>query len=102
MLASASEEFTQTATNNASSARIDRWLVSDSLLPNVDADRISSDHYGTAVLVSPANVPPRGPGLWSMPPAIISHPEFKTLMTAQIQTFLEANPVTTTFSRAAR
>ena len=37
-----------------------------------------------------------------MPPAIISHPEFKALMTAQIQTFLQANPVTTTVSRAAR
>ncbi len=46
--------------------------------------------------------PPRGLGLWSMPPAIISHPAFKTLMTAQIQTFLHANPVTTTLSRAAR
>ena len=46
--------------------------------------------------------PPRGPGLWSMPPAIVSHPAFNTLMTAQIQTFLHANPVTTTLSRAAR
>ena len=55
-----------------------------------------------AVTVSPSNAPPRGPGLWSMPPAIISHPAFKTLMTAQIRTFLHANPVTTTLSRAAR
>ncbi len=95
-------EFTHTATNNASSARIDRWLVSDSLLPNVSAASVTylmlSDHYGVAVSVSP----PRGPGLWSMPPAIISHPDFKALMTAQIQTFLQANPVTTTLSRAAR
>ena len=93
-------ESTHTATNNASSARIDRWLVSDSLLPNVSAasvtDLILSDHYGVAITVSPSNAPPRGPGLWSMPPAIISHPAFKTLMTAQIQTFLDANPVTTT------
>ncbi len=90
------KEFTHTATNNASSARIDRWLVSESLLPNVSAasvtDLILSDHYGVAVSVSPANAPPRGPGLWSMPPAIISHPELKTLMTTQIQTFLQANP----------
>ncbi len=81
-------------------------VVSDSLLPNVSAasvtDLILSDHYGVAVTVSPANAPPRGPGLWSMPPAIISHPAFKTLMTAQIQTSLQANPVTTTLSRAAR
>ena len=99
-------EFTHTATNNASSARIDRWLVSDSLLPNVSAasvtDLILSDHYGVAITVSPSNAPPRGPGLSSMPPAIISHPAFKTHMTAQIQTFLHANPVTTTLSRAAR
>jgi len=99
-------EFLHTATNNASSARIDRWLVSDSLVPDVSAasvtDLILSDHYGVANAVSPANAPPRGPGLWSRPPAIISRPEFKTLMTAQIQTFLQANPVTTTLSRAAR
>ncbi len=61
-----------------------------------------SDHYGVAVTVSPANAPPRGPGLWSTLPANISHPAFKTLMTAQMQTFLQANPVTTTLSRAAR
>ncbi len=99
-------EFTHTATNNASTARIDRWLVSDSLLPDVSAasvtDLILSNHYGVAVSVSPANAPPGGPGLWSTPPAIISHPEFKALMTAQIQTFLQANPVTKTLSHAAR
>ncbi len=98
-------EFTHTATNNASSARIDRWFISDSLLPDFSAasvtDIILSDHYEVAVSVSPANAPPRGPGLWSMPPAISSHLEFKALMTAQIQTFLQANPVTTTLSRAA-
>ncbi|KAA6424146.1 MAG: hypothetical protein FRX49_06105 [Trebouxia sp. A1-2] len=86
------KEFTHTATNNASSARIDRWLVSDGLLPSVSAasvtDLILSDHYGVAVTVSPADAPPRGPRLWSMPSAIISHPAFKTLMTAQIQSFL--------------
>ncbi|KAA6412934.1 MAG: hypothetical protein FRX49_13766 [Trebouxia sp. A1-2] len=100
------KEFTYTATNNASSARIDRWLVSDGLLPSVSAasvsDLILSDHYGVAITVSPADAPPRGPGLWSMPSAIISHPAFKTLMTAQIQTFLQANAVTTALSRAAR
>ena len=81
-------------------------FVSDSLLPNVSAASVTnlilSDHYGVAVTVSPANAPPCGPGLWSMPPAIISHPAFKTLMTAQIQSFLQANPMTTTLSRAAR
>ncbi len=70
-------EFTHTATNNVTSARIDRWLISDSLLPDVSSasvtDIILSDHYGVAVSLSPANAPPRGPGLWSMPPAIISH-----------------------------
>jgi len=55
-------------------------------------DLILTDHYGVAVSVSPANAPPRGPGLWSMPPAIISHPDFRALMISQIQTFLQANP----------
>ncbi len=45
------------------SARIDRWLVSDSFLPNVSAASVTelflSDHYGVAVSVSPANAPPR-------------------------------------------
>ncbi len=99
-------EFTYTATNSASSARIDRWLVSDSLLPDVSAasvtDLILSDHYGVAVSISPANAPPRGPGLWSMPPAIISHPTFKALMTAQIQAFLHNHPLSTTLSKAER
>ncbi len=68
--------------------------------------------------LSSANAPPRGPGFWSMPPAIISHSEFKPLMTAHesLSTttkkknqphdssdpdLLQANPVTT-LSRAAR
>ncbi len=83
-------EFTHTATNNASSARIDRWLVSDSLLPNVSAapvtDLILSDHYGVAVAVSLANAPPRGPGLWSMPPAIIPHSFFSPWVTGELST----------------
>ena len=45
-------EFTHTATSGSSSARIDRWLVTDSLLPNVSATLVSdirpSDHYGVS------------------------------------------------------
>ncbi|KAA6416665.1 MAG: hypothetical protein FRX49_13364 [Trebouxia sp. A1-2] len=74
------KEFTHTATNNASSARIDRWLVSDGLLPSVSAasvtDLILSDHYGVAITVSPADAPPRRRAM--------------------------ANAVTTALSRAAR
>ena len=85
-------EFTYTATNSSSSARIDRWLISDSLLHSISAASVTglvlSDHYGVAVSVSPANAPPRGPGLWSMPPAIISHPAFQAFMTAQITALL--------------
>ena len=83
-------EFTYTATNSSSSARIDRWLVSDSLFSDVSAASVTvmlSDHYEVALSVSPANAPARGPEFWSMPPAIISHPIFKTFMTAQIQDF---------------
>ena len=48
VLASASEGVHPYSYHNASSARIDRWLVSDSLLSNVSAasvtDLILSDH----------------------------------------------------------
>ena len=63
-------EITHTTTNNASSATIDRWLVSDSLLPSVSAASLTdllSDHFGVAVTVSPANAPPRGFGQCLLP-----------------------------------
>ena len=99
-------EFTHTATTGSSSARIDRWLVSDSLLSTISAASISdtrpADHYGVTLAISPAAEPPRGPGVWAMPPSIISHPAFKTLMTAEIKAFLQACPVSPAVSRAAR
>ena len=55
-------DFTHTATNNASSARIDRWLVSDSLLPKIShrphlvRALWSSSHSVTCQCTSP--------GLW--------------------------------------
>ena len=82
-------EFTHTATSGSSSARIDRWLVSDSLVSVVSATTVSdfqpADHYGVTLSLSPAAAPPRGPGMWSMPPFFISHPAFKALMTAQVR-----------------
>ena len=99
-------EFTHTATSGSSSARIDRWLVSDSLLSAVSAATVSDtrpgDHYGVTLSLSPAAAPPRGPGVWAMPPFIISHPAFRALMTAEIQAFFQANPVSPTLSRADR
>ena len=87
-------EFTHTATSGSSSARIDRWLVSNSLVP--------ADHYGVTLSLSPAAAPPRGPGVWSMPPFIISHPAFKALMTAHVQAFMQAHPVSSALSRAVK
>ena len=99
-------EFTHTATSGSSSARIDRWLVSDSLLSAVSAATVSDtkpgDHYGVTLSLSPAAAPPRGPGVWAMPAFIISHPAFKTLMTAHIQAFFQAYPVSPTLNRADR
>ena len=99
-------EFTHTATSGSSSARIDRWLVTESLLPDVSAATISdlrpSDHYGVSMSISPAAAPPRGPGVWAMPPSIITHPAFKTLMTAQIQAFMLACPLSAAVNRATR
>ncbi|KAL3158385.1 hypothetical protein ABBQ38_010623 [Trebouxia sp. C0009 RCD-2024] len=61
-----------------------------------------SDHYGVSLSVSPAAAPPRGPGVWAMPPSIITHAAFKTIMAAQIQAFMLAYPVSQTASRAVR
>ena len=61
-----------------------------------------ADHYGVTLSLSPAAAPPRGPGVWSMPPFIISHPAFKALMTAQVQAFMQAHPVSSALSRAVR
>ena len=82
------------------------WLVSDSLVSAVSAATVSdcqpADHYGVTMSLSPAAAPPRGPGVWSMPPFIISHPAFKALMTAQVQAFMQAHPVSSALSRAVK
>ena len=99
-------EFTHTATSGTSSARIDRWLVTDSLLPTINTAAVSdlrpSDHYGVSLSVSPAAAVPRGPGVWAMSANIITHPAFKTIMTTQIQAFMLACPVSAALGRAAR
>ena len=100
------KEITQTATTGASSARIDRWLVSGSLMSAVTSASVTdtkpADHYGVALTITPDNAPPRGPDVWSLPPFIVSHPAFKALVTAQVQAFMQANPLRPAFSRAAR
>ena len=106
LLHPAVREFTHTATTGSSSARIDRWLVSGSLMSTVSSASVTdtkpADHYGVALSLTPSNVPPRGPGVWSMPPFVVSHPAFKALVTAQVQAFMQANPLGTALSRAAR
>ena len=100
------KEFSHTATTGASSARLDRWLVSDSLLTAVSAATVADtkpgDHYGVSLTISPATAPPRGPGIWSLPPFILSHPAFQTLMKAEIQAFMAAHPLSSALSRAER
>ncbi|KAL3135915.1 hypothetical protein ABBQ32_007467 [Trebouxia sp. C0010 RCD-2024] len=79
---------------------------SHSLLPVVSAAAVSdikpSDHYGVSLAISPAVAPPRGPGVWAMPPSIITHAAFKTIMAAQVQAFMLACPVSPTAGRAVR
>ena len=62
-------EFTHTATSGSSSARIDRWLVTDSLLPDISAATVSdlrpSDHYRVSLERSvnlPSYCTPTWPG----------------------------------------
>ena len=106
LLHPAAKEFTHTATTGSSSARIDRWLVSSSLMSTVTSASVTdtqpADHCGVALSLTPDNAPPRGPGVWSMPPFVVSHPAFKALITAQIQAFMQANPLGAALSRAAR
>ena len=59
-------------------------------------------NYEISLSISPAAAPPRGPGIWAMPPSIITHPAFKILMTAQIQAFMLACPLSAAVSRAVR
>ena len=47
-----------------------------------------ADFYWVTLSLSPAATPPRGPGKWLMPPFIVSHPAFKTLMTAEVQALM--------------
>ena len=93
-------------THTATSARIDRWPVSDSLVSAVNAATVldfqPDDHFGVTLSLSRAATPPRGPGVWSMPPFIVSHPAFKTLMTAEVQAFMQAHPISSAHSRAVR
>ena len=99
-------EFTFTATSGFSSARLDRWLVNDSLLTSVSAATVTDsrpgDHYGVSLSISPVAAAPRGPGVWSMPPFILSHPALQTLMAAEVQAFIAAHPLSTELSRADR
>ena len=93
-------KFTCTATNSSSSELIGG--LSTTSYSQMSA-QLSHGHHAVRPLWGALSVaPPRDPGLWSMPPAIISHPAFKALMTSQIQAFPHAKPVTTAPSRAAR
>ena len=49
-----------------------------------------ADHYGVILSLSPAATPPRGPGVRSMPPFIVSHPAFKLQQRRQQQATTEA------------
>ena len=96
-------KITYAATNISSSARINRLLISDSLLHCISAASVThlvlTDRCKVSVSVLPANAPPERPELWSIPPVIISLPVFNT---AQTKDFSCAKPVHTALSRAAR
>ena len=86
-------EFTRTATSGASSARIDRWLVSDSLLQQSAQPQLQTSGRQTTMVSLCRSAAPLGPGVWAMPANITTHPAFKTIMTAQIEAFMLACPV---------
>ena len=90
-------DFTHTATSGASSARLDRWLVSGSLLPATSRAHIEGafpgDHLAVTLAVEDPAGTIRGPGMWCFPLPLLSDEGFVEQLAAHIPHFLAAHPL---------
>ena len=93
-------EFTHTATNNASSARIDRCRAAATACFQMSV-QLQSQTVSCQNIME-CHLPMHLPAVQGFGQCLLALFPFKTLMTAHIQTFFQTNPVTTTLSRAAR
>lgn len=98
--------FTHTATARTSSARLDRWLISETLRPGMLRAEVEygfpGDHLGVSVQVTLNDGVERGPGVWSFPLALLDDTSFVDYLIDSMTEFLTSNPITATYSRIQR
>ena len=88
-------DFTHLITSGASSARLDRWLVSAPLLSQTHACAVSAttgmpgDHHPVTLALKPVVTLPRGPGVWCFPTQLLDDPGFCT----HIEHILDTCPI---------
>lgn len=89
-------DFTHTSTSGSCSTRLDRWLVSSSLLPVMPAADIlhgfPGDHCAVSLTLT-CSVAPRGPGRWSFPLPLLHDSTFSSGLQDHIRLFLATHPL---------
>ena len=98
--------ITHTCASNLSGGRLDRWLLSSSLLPSLGKAEevlgLPGDHQAVAIrLTSPAGAA-RGPGGWLFPLALLDDARYVAEARAFITSFLEDTPVTDAYTHGHR
>lgn len=87
---------THVGTAGGTSARLDRWYVSEALLPWVRSCEhvmgLPGDHLGVALELAPPGVVPCGPGRWRLPLSLLLQQEYSDGLRAEAAAFLAANP----------
>ena len=77
------------------SARLDRWLtpvalrewVMDTVIHPLRDDFLPGDHGAVVLDLSPPSQPPRGPGVWTCPLAVLNDDAFKDALELHVATF---------------
>lgn len=99
--------FTHTS-SAGTAARLDRWLVSDSLVDGLRAAStgvevgLPGDHLGVSLGVVVPNPTLVGKGPWRLAPHWLEDETFKARINSAVPAFLAANPPTAALSRGAR
>ena len=98
--------FTHRATSGTTAARLDRILVSDTLVPHLLAagmqDGWEGDHRLVFATLTPPNALPRGPGDWVFPADLLVDSTFMSTMTSHFQSWFLRHPVTPSYTHAQR
>ena len=87
-------------------ARLDRWLLSDTLVPLMGAADVQvglpGDHLGVSVNLRVPGQVCRGPGTWRFPLNLLHDPTFTGALTEALATFLETHPITAQLTHGSR